>query len=170
VICRVSPPPTRPPDRAARTLGLPRLSSVGRTSPHEMEEVVMPTARGPMDVDIEGEPPFLDRDGLKLNRNIVRKEFSGDMVGTSEAQMIAAFTSTPGSAGYVAIEHFTGSVSGKSGSFVLQHSGVMNRGDARLTVTIVPDSGSGELAGISGTLQIDNDQGQHSYVLEYEIA
>ena len=130
----------------------------------------MPTAHGPLDVHTEAEPPFLDQDGLKLNRNVVRKEFSGDMVGTSEAQMIAAFTGTPGSAGYVAIEHFTGSVDGKSGSLVLQHSGVMNRGDAQLTITIVPDSGTGELAGISGTLEIDNDQGHHSYVLDSEHA
>ncbi len=129
----------------------------------------MPTARGLLDVNIEAEPPFLEQDGLKLNRNVVRKEFSGDMVGTSEAQMIAAFTDTPGSAGYVAIEHFTGSVGGKSGSFVLQHSGVMNKGDAQLTVTIVPDSGTGELAGISGTLEIDNNEGQHSYALDYEL-
>ena len=110
----------------------------------------MPTARGLMDVNTEAEPPFLEQDGLKLNRNVVRKEFSGDMAGTSEAQMIAAFTGTPGSAAYVAIEHFTGSVGGKAGSFVLQHSGVMNKGDAALTVTIVPDSGAGALTGISG--------------------
>ena len=130
----------------------------------------MPTARGPMDVNIEAEPPFLEHDGLKLNRNLVRKEFSGDMVGASEAQMIGAVTATPGSAGYVAIEHFAGSVGGRAGSFVLQHSGVMNRGDARLTVTIVPDSGAGELAGISGALEIHNVDGQHSYVLHYEMA
>ena len=129
----------------------------------------MPTARGSLDVNTEAEPPFLEQDGLTLNRNVVRKEFSGDMVGTSEAQMIAAFTGTPGSAAYVAIEHFTGSVGGRSGSFVLQHSGVMNKGDAALTVTIVPDSGSGELTGISGTLEIDNDEGQHSYVLDYKL-
>ena len=130
----------------------------------------MPIARGPMEVNIDAEPPFLEQEGLKLNRNTVRKEFSGDMVGTSEAQMIAAFTGTPGSAGYVAIEYFTGSVDGKSGSFVLQHSGLMDRGDAQLAVTIVPDSGAGELTGISGTLEIDNDDGQHSYVLNYEQA
>ena len=128
----------------------------------------MPTARGAFEVNMEPEPPFLEQDGLRLNRNVVRKEFSGDMAGASEAQMLAAFTGTPGSAGYVAIEHFTGSVDGKSGSFVLQHNGVMNKGDAQLTVTIVPDSGTGELTGISGTLEIDNDEGQHSYVLCYE--
>ena len=130
----------------------------------------MSTARGTFEVNMEPEPPFLEQDGVTLNRNAVRKEFSGGMVGTSEAQMLAAFTGTPGSAGYVAIEHFTGSVDGKSGSFVLQHSGVMNKGDAQLTVTIVPDSGAGELAGISGTMEIDNNEGQHSYVLDYELA
>ena len=124
----------------------------------------MPIARGSLDVTMESEPPFLEQDGLRLNRNVVCKEFSGDVVGTSEAQMIGAFTGTPGSAGYVAIEHFEGSVDGKSGSFVLQHSGIMNRGDAQLTVVIVPDSGTGELVGISGALEIDSDDGQHSYV------
>ena len=129
----------------------------------------MPTARGSLDVNTEAEPPFLEQDGLTLNRSVVRKEFSGDVVGRSELQMLAAFTGTPGSAAYVAIEHFTGSVGGKSGSFVLQHSGVMNRGDAELTVTIVPDSGAGALTGISGTLEIDNDEGRHSYVLDYKL-
>lgn len=128
----------------------------------------MPTARGTIDVTMEAEPPFLEQDGIKLQRTAVRKEFSGDMVGTSEAQMVAAYTATPGSAGYVSIEHFTGSVDGKSGSFVLQHHGLMAKGEAELTVTIVPDSGTGDLNGISGTLEIDNDDGGHSYVLEYE--
>ena len=130
----------------------------------------MPVARGTFEVNMEPEPPFLEQDGVTLNRTAVRKEFSGGMAGTSEAQMLAAFTGTPGSAGYVAIEHFTGSVDGKPGSFVLQHSGVMDKGDAQLTVTIVPDSGTGELTGISGTMAIDNADGQHSYVLDYEQA
>lgn len=130
----------------------------------------MPIARGTFEVNMEPEPPFVEQDEVTLNRNFVRKEFSGDMDGTSEPQMLAAFTGTPGSAGYVAIEHFTGSVDGRSGSFVLQHSGVMDKGDAQLTVTIVPDSGTGELAGISGTMELDHDEGQHSYVLDYEQA
>lgn len=129
----------------------------------------MPTARGPMDVNMQPEPPFLEGTGVTLNRNAVSKTFYGDMAGTSEAQMLAAFTATPGSAAYVAIQHFTGSVNGRSGSFVMQHSGTMNRGDAQLTVSIVPDSGSGELAGISGTLDIENSDGQHSYVLDYDF-
>ena len=130
----------------------------------------MPTARGSFDVNINPDPPYLDHDGIKLNRNSVTKEYSGDLVGLAEAQMLAAYTDTPGSAGYVAIEHFTGSLHGKSGSFVLQHQGIMNKGEGQLTVTIVPDSGTGALAGISGALQIDfNDEGQHLYTLEYEL-
>ncbi len=128
----------------------------------------MATARGPLEVNTEAERPFLEQDGVRLNRNVVRKKFFGDLVGASEAQMIAAYTATPGSAGYVAIEHFTGLLDGRSGSFVLQHSGVMDRGEAELTVTIVPGSGTGELSGIMGTLVIDNSDGEHSYVLDYE--
>ena len=131
----------------------------------------MPIARGTFEVNMEPEPPFLEQDGVTLNRYVVRKEFSGDMAGTSEAQMLAAFTRTPGSAGYVAIEHFSGSVDGKSGSFVLQHNGVMNRGDAQLTVTIVPDSGTGELTRHLGDYgDSTTTRGRHSYILAYGYA
>ncbi len=126
-------------------------------------------ARGTFEVEIKPEPPYLDEDGVKLNRNLVTKEYSGDMVGSATAQMLAAYTSTPGSAGYVAIEKFTGSIGQRSGSFVLQHNGVMNKGDGQLSVVIVPDSGSGDLAEISGTLQIDAEKGQHHYTLNYEL-
>lgn len=127
----------------------------------------MPTARGSFNVAIESEPPFFDRDGVKLNVSVVRKEFSGDLAGSSEGRMVAAHTAVPGSAGYVAIERFEGSLGGKSGGFVLQHHGLMSGGEAALTVAVVPDSGTGGLAGISGSLEIDNDSGQHSYVLTY---
>ena len=128
----------------------------------------MPVTRGSFDVAIESEPIFSDETGIKLTRNIVRKEFSGGMIGNSVAQMIAAHTATPGSAGYVAIEHFTGSVDGRVGSLLLQHHGLMEKEEATLTVTIIPDSGTGELVGITGGLEIDNDDGKHSYVFEYE--
>ena len=94
----------------------------------------MPIARGTFDVSMEAEPPFLEQDGMKLNRNVVRKEFSGDVTVTSEAQMVAAYTATPGSDGYVAIEHFSGSVGGRSGAFVLQNSGLMDRADSARSV------------------------------------
>ncbi len=129
----------------------------------------MPTARGPLEVTTEPQPPVIDHDGVKINHNQVRKVFSGDLSGTSEAHMVAALTAQQGSAGYVAIEHFTGTIDGREGSFVLQHSGTMDKGDPTSIVTIVPDSGTGGLQGISGALEIDNDEGVHSYALEYEI-
>lgn len=130
----------------------------------------MPIARGQFEVATKPEPPFLEQDGNRLSRNTIRKQFSGDMTGSSEAQMLAAHTDTPGSAGYVAIEHFSGSIEGRSGSFILQHSGVMASGGARLTVEIIPDSGTDDLSGISGTMEIDNDDGEHSYTLDYKLS
>lgn len=130
----------------------------------------MPTARGSFEVTIEPEPPYLEDGGLQLNLNKVEKEYSGEMVGTARAHMLAAYTATPGSAGYVAIEHFCGTVNGIPGSLALQHSGTMGRGEASLAVTVVPDSGTGGLAGISGTLELNNDEAGHTYVFEYEFA
>lgn len=129
----------------------------------------MLTARGPLEVNVEAGPPFLEQDGVSIVQNLVRKEFFGQVVGLSEARMIAAHTATPGSAGYVAIEHFTGSVGGRSGSFVLQHHGLVEGGEATLTVTIMPDSGTGEPAGISGALEIDNQEAEHSYILNFTL-
>ena len=123
----------------------------------------MATARGHFDVTAEVEPPYLEQDGNRLNHDIVRKKFSGDMTGRSEARMVAAYVATPGSTAYVAIEHFAGLVGGKSGTFALKHSGTMSTGEAELCVTIIPDSGTGELKGISGSLQIDGSDGKHAF-------
>jgi hypothetical protein len=130
----------------------------------------MPTARGSFEVTIEPEPPYLEDGGLKLSLNKVEKQYSGEMAGSARAQMLAAYTATPGSAGYVAIEHFSGTVNGIPGSLVLQHSGTMGHGDASLIVVVVPDSGTGGLAGISGTLELNVEDAGHSYVFEYELA
>ncbi len=83
--------------------------------------------------------------------------------------MLSAGTSVKGSAGYVAMEQVTGSLHGRSGSFVLQHYGIMNRGAPQLTVTVVPDSGTGELAGLAGTLAIKIVDGKHFYEMEYTL-
>jgi hypothetical protein len=83
--------------------------------------------------------------------------------------MLSAGTAVKGSAGYVAMECVTGTLHGKSGSFVLQHSGTMNRGAPQLTVSVVPDSGTGELTGLTGTLSIQIADGKHSYAMDYEI-
>ncbi len=143
----------------------PHVDSIIRR--HFPKETCMSIARGHFDVTIEAEPPFLEQDGNRINHNLVRKEFYGDMVGKSEAHMVAAHTGTPGSAAYVAIEHFAGSVGGKSGTLVLVHSGTMSSGEAELSVTIIPDSGTGELAGVSGSMEIDSSDGKHAYVLSF---
>ena len=100
-------------------------------------------------------------------RMLIDKQFHGDLQGTSKGQMLAAMTDVKDSAGYVAIEHVTGSLGGRSGSFALQHFGVMNRGMQELIVRVVPDSGTGELRGLNGTMTIDTSGGKHDYGFEY---
>ncbi len=101
---------------------------------------------------------------------MIEKRFDGDLKGTSKGQMLTANTSVKGSAGYVAIERVTGSLQGRSGSFTLQHTGTVTRGEPKLTISVVPDSGSGELEGISGNMAIHIDAGKHSYEFQYTIA
>jgi len=100
----------------------------------------------------------------------IDKQFHGDLEGTSKGQMLSAMGSIKGSAGYVAMERVTGTLKGRSGSFVLQHSGTMTRGEPRLVVSVVPDSGTGELVGLAGTLTIKIAEGRHSYDFEYTMA
>jgi hypothetical protein len=107
--------------------------------------------------------------GSKLARMSIDKEIAGDLVATTSGQMLSAMTDTKGSAGYVAIERVTGTLQGRQGSFVLQHTGTMDRGKPSLSVTVVPDSGTGELAGISGTFEIVIAGGNHSYAFSYAL-
>jgi hypothetical protein len=115
------------------------------------------------------EPPYSTADGVTLGRITINKQFHGALEGTSVVEMISAGTAVKGSAGYVAIERVTGTLDGRRGTFVLQHSGTMNRGQPQLTVTIVPDSGSGELTGINGSLSIDIVDKKHLYTLNYGL-
>lgn len=108
-------------------------------------------------------------DAMQLGRMAIEKEFSGDLSASSRGEMLSAITPTPGSAGYVAIEQVQGSLAGRQGSLVLQHSGVMTQGAKSLTLTVVPDSGSGELAGLSGTMAIDIVDGLHHYRFDYQF-
>jgi ketosteroid isomerase-like protein len=108
-------------------------------------------------------------DAAKIGRMSIDKMWQGDLAGTSVGEMLTAMTDVKGSAGYVAIEKVTATLRGKSGSFVLQHDGKMTRGEGRLAIMVVPDSGAGELAGITGTLSIEISGGKHSYVFDYEL-
>jgi hypothetical protein len=104
-----------------------------------------------------------------LGRARVRKTIDGDLTGSGHAEMLSVGTAVPGSAGYVAIDLITGVLDGRAGTFVLQHSGLMARGEGSLTVSVVPDSGTGELTGLSGTFEIVNADGVHSYTFDYDL-
>jgi len=104
-----------------------------------------------------------------LGRLLLTKKFSGDLQASARGQMLSAGTTTRGSAGYVAIDHVTGELDGRKGSFMLQHSGSMNRGVPTLSIMVVPDSGTGELTGISGTLSVNIIDGKHFYDFIYSI-
>jgi hypothetical protein len=104
-----------------------------------------------------------------FGRLLLTKKFSGDLTATARGQMLSAGTLTKGSAGYVAIDHVTGTLEGLQGSFVLQHTGSMNRGVPTLSIMVVPDSGTDELAGLSGTLSINIIDGKHFYDFIYSI-
>lgn len=105
-----------------------------------------------------------------LGRMSIDKQFHGDLEGTSRGFMLSsAATIVKGSGGYVAMERVTGKLKDRSGSFVLQHSGTMTRGVAQLSVTVVPDSGTDQLAGLAGIMTIKIDAGKHSYEFEYTL-
>ena len=107
--------------------------------------------------------------GINLGRMSIDKEFHGELDATSKGEMLSAMTSVEGSAGYVAIEQVIGSLSGKKGSFVLQHFGSMDKGKDSLILEVVPDSGSDELSGLVGKMEIKIEEGQHFYVFEYNF-
>ena len=108
-------------------------------------------------------------DAPGLGRMSIDKQFHGDLEAVSKGEMLSAMTEVKNSAGYVAIERVTGKLGGRQGAFVLQHSGAMNRGAASLSVTVVPDSGTGQLAGLTGKMAIIIEGGKHSYEFEYTL-
>lgn len=120
---------------------------------------------GPFEVNLT---PITD-DKLEAGRMLIEKTYSGELAGTGLGQMLSSRSSTESSGAYVAIEQFTGSINGREGSFVLQHTGSMNRGADSLTVVVIPDSGTGELAGLSGSMEINIAEGKHFYVFNYTI-
>jgi Protein of unknown function (DUF3224) len=111
-------------------------------------------------------------EGSTLARLAIGKKFRGDLEGESRGEMLTVVTEVEGSAGYVAIERFTGTLHGRTGSFVLQHGGVMTRGAPQLTVLVVPDSGTGQLVGLTGRMAIvitDGVASYHSYDFQYTL-
>src|SRR5262249_38716379 len=126
-------------------------------------------ATGSFDVTMNAPPPYDTADGVVLGRATFDKRFHGDLDGSSKVEMLSAVTPVKGSAAYVAIERVVGTLECRAGSFVLQHSASMTRGEASLTVAVVPDSGTGALAGIAGKMKIDIVDGKHLYEFDYTL-
>ena len=129
----------------------------------------MTRAAGTFDVRLSPLTAYDSTEGSPLGRMSIDKEFRGDLEGTSKGEMLTGMTSVKNSAGYVAIERVTGTLKGRSGAFILQHSGTMTRGTPSLVVTVVPDSGTGQLEGLTGALAIIIEGGKHSYELDYTL-
>jgi hypothetical protein len=131
--------------------------------------VLTSRAAGAFDVTLAPLPADEKPEGAAVGRMAIDKRFHGDLEGTSRGQMLATTTAVKGSAGYVAIEIVSGKLQGRSGTFALQHHGMMDRGEPDLTITVIPDSGTGELAGLAGTMKIVIAEGKHSYELDYTL-
>lgn len=129
----------------------------------------MKIAKGEFNVKIAPQPLNGPVEDAGLSRMTIDKELWGDLTGVGRGQMLASNIDAQGSGAYVAIERITGTLGGKTGSFVLVHRGVMTKGMPELQVSIVPDSGTGELSGLTGTFKILIEGKKHSYELEYSL-
>ena len=127
-------------------------------------------ASGTFEVKLNPLPAHPATADAKLGRMSIDKQFHGDLEGTSQGEMLSVMTDVKGSAGYVAIERVSATLNGRRGTFVLQHNATMNRGEPFLNIIVVPDSGSGELAGLSGSMRIIIADGRHSYEFDYSLA
>ena len=127
-------------------------------------------ATGTFEVTLKPLPPYESADDAMLGRMSIDKQFHGDLEATSKGEMLTAGSVVKGSAGYVAIERVSGTLRGRSGTFILQHSGTMTRGAPQLAITVVPDSGTGQLVGLAGRMDIKIADGKHSYDFEYALA
>lgn len=123
-------------------------------------------ARGTFTVDVK---PLNPSPAEGISRFSINKQIHGNLEGTTKGEMFSGGDPKNGVAGYVAIEVVTGTLAEKSGSFALQHSATMDQNGLKMTVQIVPGSGTGDLKGISGTFTILIENGKHSYDLEYSL-
>ncbi|CAB3962333.1 MULTISPECIES: DUF3224 domain-containing protein [Burkholderia] len=126
-------------------------------------------ANGPFEVKLNPESLSTVAEQTGLGRMSLDKQYHGDLEAVSHGEMLAFRSSIPGSAGYVAMETVQGVLGGRHGSFVLQHSSTMTRGQPQQSITVVPDSGTGALQGLSGAMIITIDNGRHSYRFDYTL-
>lgn len=127
------------------------------------------TAIGTFEVTLQPQGTDNQAPGSTLGRMSLNKQFHNDLVAVSHGEMLSALTDIKGSAGYVAIERVVGSLQGRRGTFILQHHGLMERGTQQLSITVIADSGTDELVGLSGKMRIKIANGQHLYEFEYTL-
>src|SRR5688572_11724402 len=167
------------PDQVQELMHSLNQPKLARTTPEEkkrddarqraQKDPSMSQAKGTFDVKVipQGTPDTAD--GIALGRMSLDKQFHGDLEATSKGEMLTSSLESNGSAAYVAIERVIGTLNGRTGSFALMHQGTMNRESQKLTVVVVPDSGTGELAGLSGTMTITIVDKKHLYELSYSL-
>ncbi len=127
-------------------------------------------ARGTFDVKVVPQKPDNKQaETANLERLSLDKQFHGDLEGTSTGEMLGSRGEVKGSGGYVAMERVNVTLAGRKGTFVLQHSGTMTHNTPQMSVTVVPDSGTGDLAGIAGSMTIKIEDGKHFYDFEYTL-
>ena len=124
-------------------------------------------ATGDFEVNLTPQPPSNDSG---IGRMAIDKTFTGDLAGSSVGEMLAFRSAVEGSAGYVAIEKVTGKLHGREGTFLLHHKGTMDRGAQEQSITVIPDSGTGQLDGLSGSMRIIIEDGKHLYEFDYDLA
>jgi hypothetical protein len=153
------------------SLGLAANAQTSSSTPNPVQKATaMAThAKGTFEVKLTPQTPDGMFEDATMSRMTIDKQFHGDLEGTSKGQMLSAMTEVKGSAGYVAMERVTGTLDGHKGSFILQHSATMTRGTPQLSITVVPDSGTGQLAGLAGKMEIIIESGKHSYDFEYTL-
>ena len=147
---------------------LSRTQSQNR-APVQKGATVTTHATGAFDVKLAPQPSEDKTDDATLGRMAIEKQIHGGLEATSKGQMLTAGTSVKGSAGYVAIERISGTLHGRTGTFILQHTGTMTRGALQLSITVVPDSGTGQLTGLTGKMDIQIVDGKHSYDFAYTL-
>ncbi len=142
---------------------------VGADEGAKGKEPMQKTAAGEFEVTLKPHEASAQGQEATLGRMSIDKQFRGQLEGTSVGEMLMVRTAVDGSAGYVALERVNATLDGHRGTFLLQHSGIMDRGAAQLMISVVPDSGTGELAGLHGSMSIDIREGKHFYRFDYSL-
>jgi len=137
--------------------------------PNNKDVLMTGHAIGTFDVKVVPQAADDQSKPAAIARMSIDKQFHGGLEGTSRVEMLTANTDVKGSAVYVAIEQFTGTLAGRKGTFLLHHTGIMTRGAPQLTVSVVPDSGTGQFVGLTGEMNITIADGKHSYDFAYTL-